>query len=198
MKLRGVRTHNLASVDAEFEIGKWTSVCGVSGSGKTSLAFHTLHAEAERRWLSTLPAWRRNLSDAMARPPMDSAAGLVPTLEGKGPFTVFAPTNAAFAKLPQGTVDSLLKPENKQKLTSVLTYHVVAGKLDMKALEKKIKAGGGKAELKTVNGESLWVMANGPHNIQLKDAQGNVASITTYDVNQSNGVIDVIDTVLMP
>lgn len=126
------------------------------------------------------------------------AAGLVPTLEGKGPFTVFAPTNAAFEKLPKGTVDSLLKPENKQKLTSVLTYHVVAGKLDMKALEKKIKAGGGKAELKTVNGESLWVMANGPHNIQLKDTQGNVASITTYDVNQSNGVIDVIDTVLMP
>jgi uncharacterized surface protein with fasciclin (FAS1) repeats len=126
------------------------------------------------------------------------AAGLVQTLEGKGPFTVFAPTNAAFEKLPKGTVDSLLKPENKQKLTSVLTYHVVAGKLDMKALEKKIKEGGGKAELKTVNGESLWVMANGPHNIQLKDAQGNIASITTYDVNQSNGVIDVIDTVLMP
>ena len=126
------------------------------------------------------------------------AAGLVPTLEGKGPFTVFAPTNAAFEKLPKGTVDSLLKPENKQKLTSVLTYHVVAGKMDMKALEKKIKAGGGKAELKTVNGESLWVMSNGPHNIQLKDAQDNVANITTYDVNQSNGVIDVIDTVLMP
>lgn len=126
------------------------------------------------------------------------AAGLVSTLEGNGPFTVFAPTNAAFDKLPPGTVDSLLKPENKQKLTNVLTYHVVSGKLDMKALEKKIKAGGGKAELKTVNGESLWVMANGPHNIQLKDAHGNMANITTYDVNQSNGVIDVIDTVLMP
>lgn len=126
------------------------------------------------------------------------AAGLVPTLEGAGPFTVFAPTNTAFEKLPAGTVDSLLKPENKQKLTSVLTYHVVSGKLDMKALEKKIKAGGGKAELKTVNGESLWVMANGPHNIQIKDVRGNIANITTYDVNQSNGVIDVIDTVLMP
>lgn len=126
------------------------------------------------------------------------AAGLVSTLEGNGPFTVFAPTNAAFDKLPPGTVDSLLKPENKQKLTNVLTYHVVSGKLDMKALEKKIKAGGGKAELKTVNGASLWVMANGPHNIQLKDAHGNMANITTYDVNQSNGVIDVIDTVLMP
>ena len=126
------------------------------------------------------------------------AAGLVPTLEGTGPFTVFAPTNTAFEKLPAGTVDSLLKPENKQKLTSVLTYHVVSGKLDMKAMEKKIKAGGGKAELKTVNGESLWVMANGPHNIQIKDVRGNIANITTYDVNQSNGVIDVIDTVLMP
>lgn len=126
------------------------------------------------------------------------AAGLVSTLEGNGPFTVFAPTNAAFDKLPLGTVDSLLKPENKQKLTNVLTYHVVSGKLDMKALEKKIKAGGGKAELKTVNGASLWVMANGPHNIQLKDVHGNMANITTYDVNQSNGVIDVIDTVLMP
>jgi len=126
------------------------------------------------------------------------AAGLVPTLEGTGPFTVFAPTNTAFEKLPAGTVDSLLKPENKQKLTAVLTYHVVAGKYDMKALEKKIIAGGGKAELKTVNGESLWVMANGPHNIQLKDVRGNIANISTYDVHQSNGVIDVIDTVLMP
>ena len=126
------------------------------------------------------------------------AAGLVPTLEGKGPFTVFAPTNAAFEKLPKGTVDSLLKPENKQKLTSVLTYHVVAGKYDMKALMKKIKQGNGSAELKTVNGAPLWLMMNGPHNIQLKDDKGNVANISTYDVQQKNGVIDVIDTVLMP
>ncbi|ARF50315.1 MULTISPECIES: fasciclin domain-containing protein [Pantoea] len=126
------------------------------------------------------------------------AAGLVDTLQGKGPFTVFAPTNAAFAKLPAGTVDNLLKPENKAQLTSVLTYHVVAGKYDMKALENKIKQGGGHAELKTVNGQPLWIMNNGPHNIQLKDAQGNVANISTYDVNQKNGVIDVIDTVLMP
>lgn len=126
------------------------------------------------------------------------AAGLVDTLEGKGPFTVFAPTNAAFAKLPAGTVDNLLKPENKAKLTSVLTYHVVAGKYDMKALEQKIQQGGGHAELKTVNGQPLWIMSNGPHNIQLKDGLGNVANISTYDVNQKNGVIDVIDTVLMP
>mgnify|MGYP004712605657 CR=1 FL=1 len=126
------------------------------------------------------------------------AAGLVDTLQGKGPFTVFAPTNAAFAKLPAGTVDNLLKPENKAKLTSILTYHVVAGKYDMKALEMKIKQGGGHAELKTVNGQPLWIMNNGPHNIQLKDGQGNMANISTYDVNQKNGVIDVIDTVLMP
>jgi len=126
------------------------------------------------------------------------AAGLVDTLQGKGPFTVFAPTNAAFAKLPAGTVDSLVKPENKAKLTRILTYHVVAGKYDMKALEMKIKQGGGHAELKTVNGQPLWIMSNGPHNIQLKDGMGNVANISTYDVNQKNGVIDVIDTVLMP
>lgn len=126
------------------------------------------------------------------------AAGLVDTLQGKGPFTVFAPTNAAFAKLPAGTVDSLVKPENKAKLTSILTYHVVAGKYDMKSLEMKIKQGGGHAELKTVNGQPLWIMSNGPHNIQLKDGMGNVANISTYDVNQKNGVIDVIDTVLMP
>lgn len=126
------------------------------------------------------------------------AAGLVETLQVKGPFTVFAPTNAAFAKLPAGAVDSLLKPENKAKLTSVLTYHVVAGQYDMKALQQKIKQGGGHAELKTVNGQPLWIMNNGPHNIQLKDGQGNIANISTYDVYQKNGVIEVIDTVLMP
>ena len=126
------------------------------------------------------------------------AAGLVDTLQSKGPFTVFAPTNAAFAKLPAGTVDNLVKPENKALLTSILTYHVVAGNYDMKALEQKIKQGGGRAELKTVNGQPLWIMSNGLHNIQLKDGQGNVANISTYDVHQKNGVIDVIDTVLMP
>ncbi|MGK0705082.1 fasciclin domain-containing protein [Yokenella regensburgei] len=125
-------------------------------------------------------------------------AGLVGTLEGKGPFTVFAPTNEAFNKLPAGTVDSLLKPENKGKLTSVLTYHVVAGKLDMKALMSKVQAGGGKAKLMTVNGEPLWVIKNGAHSLQLKDKQGNIANVSIWDVHQSNGVIDVIDTVLMP
>lgn len=126
------------------------------------------------------------------------AAGLVDTLEGKGPFTVFAPTNEAFAKLPAGTVDSLIKPENKKQLTSILTYHVVPGTYDMKKLSMLIKEGDGKAELKTVNGEALWVMSNGPHNIQIKDTKGNIANITTYDVMQKNGVINVIDTVMMP
>ena len=126
------------------------------------------------------------------------AAGLVDTLQGAGPFTVFAPTDAAFGKLPAGTVDTLVKPENKETLTKILTYHVVPGKLTFKDLAKQIKAGGGKASLTTVSGDKLWIMMNGEHNIILKDAKGNLASISTYDVMQSNGVIQVIDTVLMP
>lgn len=126
------------------------------------------------------------------------AAGLVETLKGKGPFTVFAPTNAAFSKLPAGTVDNLLKPENKATLTKVLTYHVVPGKYDFNALSDAIKKHNGTAELGTASGGKLWFMMNGKHNIQVKDEAGNVASISTYDVYQSNGVINVIDTVLMP
>jgi uncharacterized surface protein with fasciclin (FAS1) repeats len=126
------------------------------------------------------------------------AAGLVDTLKGKGPFTVFAPTNAAFAALPAGTVDTLLKPESKGTLTKVLTYHVVPGKYDMKALSAAIKMGGGTAELKTVSGGKLWFMHNGPSNIQIKDEAGHMANISVYDVYQSNGVINVVDTVLMP
>ena len=126
------------------------------------------------------------------------AAGLVETLKGKGPFTVFAPTNEAFGKLPAGTVDGLLKPESKGTLTTVLTYHVVAGKLDFETMAKAIKAGNGKAELKTVSGGKLWAMMNGPKNVVLKDEKGNIANISTYDVYQSNGVIHVIDAVVMP
>ncbi len=126
------------------------------------------------------------------------AAGLVDTLKGAGPFTVFAPTNSAFAELPAGTVDTLVKPESKATLTGILTYHVVPGKQDFAALEKAIQAGGGKAELKTVAGGMITVMMNGPHNIVVKDGKGVVASISTYDVMQSNGVIHVIDNVLMP
>ena len=125
------------------------------------------------------------------------AAGLVKTLEGKGPFTVFAPTNEAFAALPAGTVDTLLKPENKAKLTAILTYHVVAGDLTSKVLAAEIKKGHGTAELKTVNGEKLEAMMNGDK-LQLKDAKGGMATVNIADVKQSNGVIHVIDTVLMP
>ena len=125
------------------------------------------------------------------------AAGLVDTLEGKGPFTVFAPTNEAFAKLPAGTVDTLLKPENKSKLTNVLTYHVVAGRLTTKDLRDKVKDGGGKAKLKTVEGALLTVTEN-DGKLWLKDAKGDTAMITIGNVMQSNGVIQVIDTVLLP
>ncbi len=125
------------------------------------------------------------------------AAGLVATLQGPGPFTVFAPTNAAFEALPAGTVDTLLKPENKAKLTAVLTYHVVAGDLTAAKLAKKIKAGGGKAELTTVNKEKITVMMTGDK-VTIKDAKGGEATVTIADVKQSNGVIHVIDKVLLP
>ena len=125
------------------------------------------------------------------------AAGLVETLKSKGPFTVFAPTNAAFAKLPSGTVESLVKPENKPTLTGILTYHVVAGKLDSKELEKWIKKGKGTAELTTVQGGKLWIMEK-DGKWWLKDEKGGMAMITISDVYQSNGVIHVIDSVLMP
>jgi uncharacterized surface protein with fasciclin (FAS1) repeats len=126
------------------------------------------------------------------------AAGLVETLQGKGPFTVFAPVNAAFDALPSGTVDSLLKPEMKAQLTGVLTYHVIPGRLTFNDLKKKIKKGGGEAMLKTVEGEPLGFMMNGPNNIIVKDANGGMANITIYDVLQSNGVIHSIDKVLLP
>jgi len=125
------------------------------------------------------------------------AAGLVDTLEGAGPFTVFAPTNEAFAKLPAGTVDTLLKPENKDQLVKILTYHVVAGRVGSKDLMKKIKAGGGKAELKTVSGGTLTASLSGGHVI-LTDEKGGTATVTIADVYQSNGVIHVIDSVLLP
>ena len=126
------------------------------------------------------------------------AAGLVDTLEGAGPFTVFAPTNAAFAKLPVGTVDNLLKPENKATLTKVLTYHVVPGRMTAVNLMKAVKDGEGEAHLKTVAGKDLIVKQAGPGKLTITDAKGDVAMITIADVLQSNGVIHVIDTVLLP
>jgi uncharacterized surface protein with fasciclin (FAS1) repeats len=126
------------------------------------------------------------------------AAGLVDTLEGAGPFTVFAPTNRAFGKLPAGTVEGLVKPENKSTLTKILTYHVVPGRLTTASLMKAVKAGGGMAHLKTVEGEDLRITQDGPGKLSVTDAKGDVSMITTADVLQSNGVIHVVDTVLLP
>lgn len=125
------------------------------------------------------------------------AAGLVETLSSPGPFTVFAPTNEAFNKLPAGTVETLVKPENKKMLTGILTYHVVSGKLSAMDLMNQIKAGNGKATLKTVAGGSLTATQKGKK-IMLTDEKGGMSTVTIPDVNQSNGVIHVIDTVLMP
>ena len=125
------------------------------------------------------------------------AAGLVETLKGPGPFTVFAPTNAAFAALPAGTVDTLLKPENKGMLTNILTYHVVAGKWDAAAISKMISDGKGMANIKTVSGGTLVAKSNGSK-ILLTDEKGGVAAVTIGDVYQSNGVIHVVDKVLLP
>ncbi len=125
------------------------------------------------------------------------AAGLVDTLESAGPFTVFAPTNEAFQKLPAGTVDTLLKPENVDQLKKILTYHVVAGKMSAKDIEKAIKAGGGKASLKTVEGGTLTAMKT-DGKIVLTDEKGGTSTVTIANVYQSNGVIHVVDTVLMP
>jgi len=125
------------------------------------------------------------------------AAGLVETLMSAGPFTVFAPTNAAFGMLPAGTVETLVKPENKAKLTGILTYHVVAGRLDADALKAKIKEGKGTAELATVAGGKLWIMKK-DGKLMLKDENGGMAEITIKDVYQSNGVIHVNDHVVLP
>ncbi len=125
------------------------------------------------------------------------AADLVSTLQGDGPFTVFAPTNSAFEKLPTGTVETLLKPENKTKLQGVLTYHVLSGKYSAKDIMKAIKKGKGKAAFTTVNGDKLMAMMDGKI-LELKDSSGNLSTVTIADVNQSNGVIHVVDTVVLP
>ncbi|MDQ3322214.1 MAG: fasciclin domain-containing protein [Acidobacteriota bacterium] len=125
------------------------------------------------------------------------AAGLVETLQGKGPFTVFAPTNSAFDMLPAGTVDTVLRPENKSMLTKVLTYHVVAGNMNSKKLMKAIKKGNGKATLTTVSGDTLTASMSGDR-IMLMDEKGGTATVSIANVKQSNGVIHVIDHVLMP
>lgn len=171
-----------------------------------ALAFTTLSASAQKDPMVGGAAMYPNktvVENASTAPNLTTlvaavkAAGLVETLSGPGPFTVFAPTNDAFAKLPAGTVDNLVKPENKDTLTKILTYHVIAGKISSKQLEKMIKKGGGKATLKTVQGEDLTATMSGA-SIMLTDAKGGMSTITTADVFQSNGVAHIIDTVLMP
>jgi uncharacterized surface protein with fasciclin (FAS1) repeats len=125
------------------------------------------------------------------------AAGLVETLKGKGPFTVFAPSNEAFEKLPAGTVESLMKPENKAELTKVLKYHVIAGKFDVKDLEKKIKEGNGTAKLTTVEGETLTITSK-DGKVLIQGVKGDPSTVTIADLYQSNGIIHVVDTVVLP
>lgn len=126
------------------------------------------------------------------------AAGLIDTLEGAGPFTVFAPVNSAFTKLPAGMVETLLKPANHDTLVKILTYHVVLGRLSASELRKQIKSGHGTATLKTVSSRTLTLMMNGQENIIIKDEKGNIANLTISNVNQSDGVIQAIDSVLLP
>jgi uncharacterized surface protein with fasciclin (FAS1) repeats len=125
------------------------------------------------------------------------AAGLADTLQGPGPFTVFAPTNSAFGKLPTGTVDNLVKPENQESLKKILTYHVVPGRITAHKLVAMIKKDGGQAQLKTVEGGTITAMLDG-NNVVLKDERGGTATVSQTDVMQKNGVVHVIDTVLMP
>jgi len=149
------------------------------------------------RWQTTAVQNAVNSKDHTTLVAAVKAAGLVPTLEGPGPFTVFAPTNDAFSKLPDGTVATLLKPENKQTLVNVLTYHVVPGRFTTKDLREQINAGGGKAALKTVQGGTLTIQEkNGK--FWVIDAKGDTAEITISNVLQSNGVIQVINTVMLP
>jgi uncharacterized surface protein with fasciclin (FAS1) repeats len=165
----------------------------------TAIAAPTVMVGGQAMYPSkTIVANAVNSSDHTTLVAAVKAAGLVDTLNSKGPFTVFAPVNSAFSELPAGTVDTLLKPENKDQLVKVLTYHVVAGDYTDAKLRRLIHTGHGTGTLKTVEGGTLTFMMNGPENIVVKDEKGDVANIVTYDVNQSNGVIQVIDKVLLP
>jgi uncharacterized surface protein with fasciclin (FAS1) repeats len=165
---------------------------GAMGSGKTIMV-----GGAAMYPSKTIVQNAMNSKDHTTLVAAVKAAGLVDTLSGPGPFTVFAPTNAAFAKLPAGAVDNLLKPENKAALIKVLTYHVVPGRLSAAGLKARIKAGGGKASLQTAAGETLTAMEKNGQ-IWVSDAKADAARVTIADVNQSNGVIHVVDAVLAP
>jgi uncharacterized surface protein with fasciclin (FAS1) repeats len=169
----------------------FASVAGVSGASTVTVGGAPMYSQ------KNIVENAVNSKDHTTLVAAVKAAGLVETLEGPGPFTVFAPTNAAFDKLPPGTVNTLVQPENKATLTKILTYHVVPGHLTSADLKAKIKAGGGKTMLTTVQGEPLTVSMIGSHLI-LTDAKGGMSTITIPNVLQSNGVIHVVDTVVMP
>jgi len=189
-------THKIAAISAALIM----SVAGTAAFAKTAAA--TAAASVMVGGAAMLPTKdiidnAVNSKDHTTLVAAVKAAGLVETLKGPGPFTVFAPTNAAFAALPAGTVDTLLKPENKGMLTGILTYHVVAGKMDAAAITKAIADGKGTATLKTVAGGTLTAKAAGGK-VLVTDEKGGSATVTIADVNQSNGVIHVVDKVLLP
>jgi uncharacterized surface protein with fasciclin (FAS1) repeats len=174
-------------------------LCSVQASAASSMSMMNPEVGGHAMYSSrTIVANAVNSNDNTILVAAVKAAGLVEVLNSKGPFTVFAPTDEAFKMLPAGTVHALVQPENKAKLTSILEYHVVPGVYDFRTLAAGIHHSGGTLELKTVEGDILTAKFNGPRNIVLIDAKGNVAQISTYDVYQSNGVINVIDKVLMP
>lgn len=170
---------------------------GITASAQTSSADTKMVGGAEMYPSRNIVENAKNSKDHTRLVAAVKAADLVEILQSPGPFTVFAPTNSAFEKLPAGTVDSLLKTENQEKLQAVLTYHVLPGDYKASDIVKAIKKGNGKATFTTVNGTEVTAMLDGDK-VKLKDAAGNVAEVTTANVNQSNGVIHVIDTVLLP
>lgn len=172
-------------------------VVAATAVGSAQMGMTKMVGGAEMFPSKTIVANAANSKDHTTLVAAVKAAGLVDTLNSAGPFTVFAPTNEAFAALPAGTVDGLLKPEAKATLTKVLTYHVVAGKWDAAAIAKGIKDGNGTFEIKTVAGGTLWASMDGKH-VVIKDEKGGKAWVTIADVMQSNGVIHVINAVLMP
>jgi uncharacterized surface protein with fasciclin (FAS1) repeats len=185
--------HRIAAIAAAFALGTVSVPAVVSAQEKTVMV-----GGAPMSASKTIVENAVNSKDHTTLVAAVKAAGLADTLSGTGPFTVFAPTNAAFSKLPAGTVDSLVKPESKAMLTGILTYHVVPGRMTAADLVKAVKDGGGKASLKTVAGGTLTVMDAGGGKLSITDSKGGKSMVTISDVMQSNGVIHVVDTVLIP
>jgi uncharacterized surface protein with fasciclin (FAS1) repeats len=192
-EVHGVRGKSMKRIQL-LGVSALIALCAVTGS---AFAADPMVGGAAMSPMKNIVENAMNSQDHTTLVAAVKSGGLVDTLEGQGPFTVFAPTNEAFAALPTGTVETLLKPENKGTLDKVLTYHVVPGRLDTMTLDKMIKDGGGKAMLKTVEGDTLTVTGHG-HQLSVTDSKGDIAMITIANVYQSNGVILVVDKVLMP